>query len=88
MKKAYIRRMAISRAVLQWVNDAYGIRPDECDVDLEKALLVNGVLFHDDIVEDMWSDSSNDVLTMRLGDGTLIEIDAESGNFLRGKADE
>lgn len=88
MKKAYIRRMAISRAVLEWTNNAYGIRPDECDVDLERALLVNGVLFHDDIVEDMWSESSDEVLMIRLGDGTLIEIDAESGLHLRGKADE
>lgn len=83
---AHVRRMAISRAVLEWMNTTHGI-PDEHDIDLEAALILNGVLQDDDVVEEIWSDSF-ETLMIRLDTGTLIEIDSESGNSLRGEADD
>lgn len=88
MNTAKARRAAITKAAYDWLtarrNDPAN---EEADIPLDAALRENNVVHLLDIVDEIWSDAP-ETLMLRLESGTLIEIDVDSGNFLRGEADE
>ena len=87
MQTAKIQRERIAKASLEWIA-SQAINPEnrEADIDLELHL-VDDVLTIDDILDEIWSDSP-ETLMLRVNGSTIIEIDIESGNYLRGEADE
>jgi len=84
---AFLRRQKIASAVEAWM--ATCPTDHEADEALKAALIADDVhLIHMfDEVEEIWSDAP-ETLMLRLKTGTLIEIDVESGNSLRGMADK
>lgn len=85
---AWTRRAAITKAAYDWLtarrNDPAN---EEADIPLDAALHTNGVLHPDDVIYEIWSDAP-ETLMLRVNGSTIIEIDVESGNYLRGEADE
>lgn len=83
---ARARRAAITKAAYDWLtarrNDPAN---EEADVPLDAALRANGVVYDDDAIYEIWSDSP-ETLMLRVNDSTIIEIDVDSGNYLRGGA--
>ena len=89
MNTAKDRRDAITAACNIWIHDARldESTQDEADIRFEEALFTNGVLQKDDAIYEIWADTP-ETLLLRVNGSTIIEIDVESGNFLRGEADE
>lgn len=87
MQTAKIQRERIAKASREWIASQV-VNPEnrEADIDLELHL-VDDVLTNDDILDEIWSDSP-ETLMLRVNGSTIIEIDVESGNYLRGEADE
>lgn len=85
---ARARRAAITKAAYDWLT-ARRSDPtnEESDIPLDAALRTNGVVHDDDAIYEIWSDAP-ETLMLRVNGSTIIEIDVDSGNFLRGEADE
>lgn len=75
---AYIRRRVLSDACKAWLTHGAAF---------EDALLATRVIRPLEFVDKVWSDSPETVM-VRVHGSTLIEIDVESGNHMRGTADE
>ncbi len=84
--RASDRRAAINAAARVWLDSGTDeSTQQESNIRLDGALYAAGVVSLNSIVTEVWSDAP-ETLMVRLSDGTLIEIDVESGNFLRGEA--
>lgn len=84
---ASIRRKNVTEASREWITaQAEDPTNFEPDIDLQASLEFNNVLRRSDVIEQIWSDHP-DTLMISLEDGTLIEIDVESGNSMRGSSD-
>ena len=85
MNTAKTRRTATTAAAREWMKTEPG--NDEADIALEAVLVSTGTVKRGEAIEEIWSDAP-ETLMLRVNGATIIEIDVESGNSMRGTSDE
>jgi hypothetical protein len=80
---AFLKRDSISKAATAWMATEPN---DDADIEFEIALMNANIVQFGDQVDEIWSDAPETVM-VRVNESTLIEIDIESGSYMRGQAD-